>query len=172
VAEAKQEQTAFRAAVKRVPETSFLFQNPSLNILGVAEAMLDGEIAYRKGDYPTAFARLEHAVELDDGLNYDEPWGWMQPARHALGALLLEQDHLQKAKAVYREDLKLHPHNMWALHGLEECLRRQDKTAEADAVLVKFKKASARADVDVDRSCFCRLETKCGESCDTKAEAN
>ena len=24
-------------------------------------------------------------MELDDGLAYDEPWGWMVPARHALG---------------------------------------------------------------------------------------
>ncbi len=50
-----------------------------------------GEIAYRKADYAAAFAHLRRAVELDDGLPFDEPWGWMQPTRHALGALLLEQ---------------------------------------------------------------------------------
>ncbi len=30
------------------------------------------------------------AQECDD-LVYDEPWGWMQPPLHALGALSLEQ---------------------------------------------------------------------------------
>ena len=31
------------------------------------------------------------AAELSDNLVYDEPWGWMQPPAHALGALMLEQ---------------------------------------------------------------------------------
>ena len=67
------------------------------------------------------------AVELDDTLPYDEPWGWMQPTRHALGALLFEQGHVAEAEAVYREDLGLggtlsrasiHPDNVWSLKGL------------------------------------------------------
>lgn len=168
VAEAQQEQTAFQLAVQQVPETCYLFQNMSLDILGVADAMLDGEIAYREGDYDRAFRRLEDAVRLDDGLKYDEPWGWMQPARHALGALLLEQGQAVRAEGVFRQDLKLHPHNMWALHGLAESLRRQEKTEEAEAVALEFKVASARADIQVDRSCFCRLETDCGKCCDKK----
>lgn len=167
VEEAEREQTAFREAVSKVPETSFLFQNTSRSILDVAEAMLDGEIAYRKGEFERAFERLEAAVRLDDGLNYDEPWGWMQPARHALGALLLEQGHAQKAEVVFREDLKLHPNNMWALHGLEEALRRQEKAQKAAAIAELFMQVTARADVDVDRSCFCRLNTDC---CDKETE--
>jgi hypothetical protein len=31
------------------------------------------------------------AADLSDNLVYDEPWGWMQPPVHALGALNLEQ---------------------------------------------------------------------------------
>lgn len=30
------------------------------------------------------------AADLCDNLVYDEPWGWMQPPVHALGALNLE----------------------------------------------------------------------------------
>ena len=37
-------------------------------------------------------------IELDDGLPYDEPWGWMQPARHAYGALLLEQGRVTRGR--------------------------------------------------------------------------
>ena len=70
-------------------------------------AMLDGEIEYRRGHHDEAFAHLRRAVERDDGLPYDEPWGWMQPARHALGALLLEQGQVEEAAAVYRADLGL-----------------------------------------------------------------
>lgn len=44
---------------------------------------------------------------FEDSLPYDEPWGWMQPVRHALGALLLEQGSVADAEIVYREDLGL-----------------------------------------------------------------
>jgi hypothetical protein len=50
-----------------------------------------GEIEYRRGAFDAAFAHLRTSVRLDDDLPFDEPWGWMQPTRHALGALLLEQ---------------------------------------------------------------------------------
>jgi hypothetical protein len=57
-----------------------------------------------------------------DTLNDSEPWSWMQPPRHALGALLLEQVHLDETAAVYRADLGLddtsvRPDNVWSLHG-------------------------------------------------------
>ena len=90
-----------------VPDTRYLFNNTCLDILAVAAEMLDGEIAYRSGDFDEAFAHLRRAVELDDNLPYDEPWGWMQPTRHALGALLLEQGRVEEAEAVYRADLGL-----------------------------------------------------------------
>ena len=66
--------------------------------------MLEGEIAYRRGDHDVAFARLRAAIALEDDLPYAEPWGWMQPIRHALGALLLEQGRAAEAEVVYRED--------------------------------------------------------------------
>jgi hypothetical protein len=76
-------------------------------LLAVAEEMLAGEIAYRRGEYDACFARLRAAIALEDDLPYDEPWGWMQPIRHALGALLVEQGRAAEAEAVYREDLGL-----------------------------------------------------------------
>ncbi len=157
IEEAKAEQREFRRVRAEVPDSSFLFQNPSQNILGVAEAMIAGEIAYRDGDFKTAFEHLREAVQRDDALNYDEPWGWMQPARHALAALLLEQGHNQDAEQVYRADLKRHPHNPWSLHGLSESLQRQGKEAEAAMFRNEFRKATERSDVKIDRSCFCRL---------------
>jgi hypothetical protein len=89
---AEAEQAVFREAVKRVPKSRYLHNVPCLQLLAVAEKMLMGEIAYRRGDHDAAFARLRAAIALEDDLPYDEPWGWMQPVRHALGALLLEQD--------------------------------------------------------------------------------
>lgn len=157
VAEAEQEQRAFHRVRATVPASSVLFNNTSLDILGVAEAMIAGEIAYRRGDFPLAFRHLREAVRRDDALNYDEPWGWMQPARHALGALLLQQGHVAEAESVYREDLARHPKNPWALHGLAECLKRQGKSKDHAAILAKFRLATKNADVKIDRSCYCRI---------------
>ncbi|TCR26727.1 hypothetical protein EV578_101677 [Streptomyces sp. BK205] len=170
VTEAEAERTLFRAAVARVPETRMLFNNTCADILAIASAMLDGELAYRKGEFDTAFAALARSIDLDDNLPYDEPWGWMQPTRHAYGALLLEQGRVAEAEAVYRADLGLddtlprplqHPGNVWALHGLHECLTRTGKNAEAQLVAHQLRTTTALADVPIEASCFCRTERDC-----------
>ncbi|MGE3876591.1 MAG: tetratricopeptide repeat protein, partial [Parvibaculaceae bacterium] len=164
---AEAEARLFEAAVAKVPSTRYLFNNTCLDILAIAAEMMKGEIAYRKGRYPEAFAHLRKSVELDDNLPYDEPWGWMQPTRHALGALLLEQGKVQEAEAIYRADLGLddtlrracqHPDNVWSLHGFHECLTKLGRTAEAALIKPRLDIALARADVPVKASCFCRLE--------------
>ena len=164
---AEAERTEFLAARDRVPESRMLFNNSCLDILAVAEAMMTGEVEYRRGNYDLAFEHLRRAVELDDTLPYDEPWGWMQPTRHALGALLMEQGRLDDAEAVYRADLGLdatlrracqHPGNVWSLHGLHECLTRRGETVEAAHIKQHLDIAVARADVPIKASCFCRLE--------------
>jgi tetratricopeptide (TPR) repeat protein len=163
---AEAEQRRFDEAFARVPPTRKFFENTSVDILAIAAEMLRGEIAYRKGDHERAFAHLRAAVALDDGLPYDEPWGWMQPARHALGALLLEQGRVDEAADVYRADLGLdsthrrvsrHPDNVWSLHGYVECLRRQGRHEQAALVQARLDLAMARADPDIRSSCFCRL---------------
>ncbi|HEY8978903.1 MAG TPA: hypothetical protein VIU15_04885 [Streptomyces sp.] len=173
VPEAEAERTLFRAAHARVPDSRTLFNNTCQDLLAIASAMLDGELEYRKGRFDAAFAALERSVELSDTLPYDEPWGWMQPTRHAYGALLLEQGRVTEAEAVYRADLGLdptlprplqHPGNVWALHGLHECLVRLGKDAEAALIAQQLTLASALADVPVDSSCFCR-NSRTGRGC-------
>ncbi len=154
--EAKIEQAAFAAALAAVPEAALMGNNPARTVLAIGEAMLEGEVAFRAGDPAAAFQALEQAVVRDDALRYDEPWGWMMPTRHALGALLLEAGRVDAAEAVYRKDLERHKENGWALHGLEECLRRKGATAEADAVHARFADAWRWADVEIKSSCFCR----------------
>ena len=166
-AEARAERDLFAAAYARIPESRYLFNNTSRDILAVAAAMLDGEIAYRASEFDDAFAHLRRAVELDDSLPYDEPWGWMQPTRHAYGALLLEQGRVEDAAQVYAADLGLdptlsrpcqHPGNVWSLHGYHECLTRLGRDAEAAIIGRQLELASARADVPIRASCACRLE--------------
>ncbi len=154
--EAERERGALEAACARVPETYLMGNNAMRTILDVARPMVEGELEYRRGNHERAFALLREAVARDDALRYDEPWGWVQPARHALGALLLEQGRVADAEAVYRTDLELHPHNGWSLHGLAECLRRRGEGGEAAEVEARFRAAWQRADVALRASCFCR----------------
>jgi tetratricopeptide (TPR) repeat protein len=162
---AELERENFSAALGQVPETRYLFNNQARDILAVAAAMLDGEIAYRKGNYEDAWVNLRRAIELDDTLPYDEPWGWMQPTRHAYGALLLEQGEAESAVAVYAADLGLddklaracqHPNNVWSLHGYHECLVRLGRSDEAAQLKPQLDRALAGADVQIESSCFCR----------------
>jgi tetratricopeptide (TPR) repeat protein len=167
LAQAHAEREAFTAAYHRIPDTRYLFNNTSRDILAIAADMLDGEIAYREGKFEDAFAHLRRVIELDDALPYDEPWGWMQPTRHAYGALLLEQGRIEEAAAVYAADLGLdpaiarpcqHPGNVRSLHGYHECLQRLRRTAEAGIIGQRLALAGSRADVPILASCACRLE--------------
>ncbi len=164
VAEAEAEEKLFLSAKACVPETRLLHNNRVVDLLEIAREMLRGEIEYRKGNFDIAYAHLRHSVELDDTLPYDEPWGWMQPTRHALGALLFEQGHATEAEAVYREDLGLggnlsrasiHPDNVWSLKGLHDCLKAREESVEIIQIKQRLDLALARADRAVGASCFC-----------------
>ena len=166
VEDAEGERVLFLEARDRVPDARRMHNVMCSEQLAVAEAMLDGEIEYRKANYDLAFQRLREGVALEDALPYDEPWGWMQPVRHALGALLLEQGHVEEAEATYREDLglggtlnraQIHPDNVWSLRGLNDCLKARDATSSAEGRLIaqRLALAEARADTPVGASCFC-----------------
>jgi hypothetical protein len=73
---------------------------------------------------------------------------------------------VEEAEAVYRADLGLdgtlarayqHPENVWSLHGYHECLMRLGKDDLARVVKQRLDLASARADVPIHSSCYCRL---------------
>jgi tetratricopeptide (TPR) repeat protein len=168
IKEAEHQRSLFLKAVPHVKPSRTLFNNQCVDILGVAEAMLDGELEYRRGNFETAFAHLRESISRYDSLPFDEPWGWMQPTRHAYGALLLEQGHAEEALGVYAADLGLddtlprthrHPRNVWALHGYHECLVRLGRTEEAGEIKPALEEAQKAADVRITSSCFCRRTT-------------
>jgi len=165
---AEQEQRQFYIALDRIPPDRKFFNNTARSTLSVGEKMLEGELEYHKGNYDVAFAALRESVHRDDNLEYTEPWAWIHPPRHALAALLAEQGHHAEAEEVYRTDLGLngtlqrcaqHPDNVWALHGLVECLRLRGDTDERPVFEKKLAAALAKTDVPVTSSCLCRTRT-------------
>ena len=128
--------------------------NSHRSILLIAQHYLGGELAAARGDYDTAVSELEEAVRLESQQRYIEPPSWPLPTRHALGAVLLEAGRAADAEQVYRDDLAAWPANGWALAGLREALRQQDRAAEADALAAEFDAAWAHADTPITTSRF------------------
>ena len=125
-------------------------------VLAPAPEVLAAEIAAARGQYDVAISRLERAVRLEDGLVYTEPAEFHYPPRHALGAVLLEAGRPSEAETVYWEDLRRHPNNGWALYGLLQALKAQNKSDDAAVVEARFKTAWARSDVTLTGSRFAR----------------
>jgi tetratricopeptide (TPR) repeat protein len=129
--------------------------NPAHAVFPLARKMMMGELLFREGAHDEAFRLLREAVAMEDKLTYDEPPSWLQPIRHALGALLVGAGRSEEAEAVYEEDLAKNPNNGWALLGLEKARRMQRKT-EGLADLTRRRKAAwSRADVQPTSSCYC-----------------
>ena len=183
VPEAEAEQVLFKEALQnpalagRVLHNNLMYQDPSEGpcILLVNDAILDGEIEYRRqylakekgqhADFTVAFDHLRRGVDLSLNLAYNEPWGQMQPVRHILGALLLEQGEVEEAEAVYRADIDLWKDNMWGLLGLKLCLEaRGDTSGELEKVTSQFEERSSRADIVPAKTCFCAQNSK-NDSC-------
>jgi tetratricopeptide (TPR) repeat protein len=155
----------FFESLERVHPGRKFFNNPATKTLGVGEKMLLGELEYHKGNHEVAYAHLRESVQRCDDLHYSEPWPWMHPPRHALGALLMEQGHYKEAEEVYRADLGLinavqrcaqHKNNVWSLHGLVECLKHRGETKERIDLEALLTSALANTDVAVTSSCCCR----------------
>jgi tetratricopeptide (TPR) repeat protein len=146
---------ALANAYDSVPESRLIGNNPGKTVLDIGLLMAKGELEYRKGNYDEAFNLLRQAVVLDDALRYDEPWGWMMPVRHALGALLTEQEQYDEAVAVFLEDLRLHPGNGWALKGLSACYHKTGNHEEAKKTDHRFAEAWSRSDINLEVACFC-----------------
>ena len=128
--------------------------NTGRAILSIAQEVLAGEIAASRKSYDAAVAHLERAVRLEDALVYTEPSEFHYPPRHSLGAILLAANRPAEAETVYWEDLKRNRENGWALYGLMQALKAQNKNDDAALVEGRLKKAWARADVTLSGSRF------------------
>ena len=172
-AKAEAECALFEAAYERVPpgRGRMLHNNTGRDLLDVAREMMYGEVMFRAGRMEEGVRRVERAVAMEDNLPYDEPWGVMQPTRHALGALLLEMGRAAEALVVFNEDLgrgehggrlprvAVHVDNIWAMLGVADAtheLKRPLDPSFARRLQIQMK----RADPSIKAACFCRL-AKC-----------
>jgi tetratricopeptide (TPR) repeat protein len=130
--------------------------NQAAAIVAPAPEVLAGEIAAARGNFDVAITHLDRAVRLEDSLVYTEPAEFHFPPRLTLGAILLNAGRAAEAETVYWEHLRRHRENGWALFGLMQALRAQNKTEDAALTEARFKTAWARADVMPTASRFGR----------------
>jgi tetratricopeptide (TPR) repeat protein len=154
--EAKKELAAVRtiASNPALEEIRIWGLNPTSSLAEIAAAVLQGELAAARGKTEAAVTALRKAIAIEDGLIYGEPPDWFYPARHNLGAILLEANRPRAAEKVYRADLARFPDNGWSLLGLAQSLRAQGKRTEADEVQRRFEEAWRFADVEITASRF------------------
>src|SRR5262249_25770918 len=153
--EARAEIERFREARARVPAEAMVDHNKASDILNVAEQLVLGEVLYREGKSDESIEHLREAVRIEDSLRYAEPPDWIQPTRHALGAVLMQCGRYKEAEQVYRDDLVRLPNNGWSLFGLSRSLEVQGKNEEAKAIRARFEEVWKDADVELSSSCFC-----------------
>lgn len=144
------EQVQAIAAEPAMKELMIWGFNSTASVLDIAQEVLSAQIAAKEQDYDSAIAHLQKAVTLEDAMTYTEPADWYQPTRQALGEMLLKADRPSEAEKIFREDLDIYPENGWSLYGLAQSLQAQNKTAEAQKVQKRFKRAWKYADISLN----------------------
>ena len=124
--------------------------NKAKDIMKIAEDVLDAEIALAKKDHNTAIKTLHDAVAIQDSLKYGEPPDWFYPVRESLGAELLMTGDAPGAEKVFREDLGRNPRNPRSLFGLEQSLKAQGRSYDAQFVDRQFQSSGKGGDIKLE----------------------
>lgn len=143
-----------KALIDAVPAEAVQGNNQAKPLYEIGELKAEARIATARGRHDEAIRLLTEAVAMEDKLAYNEPSDMLFPTRHLLGAELIAAGRPVDAEAVYRDDLKRHPQNGWALFGLAEALARQKRDAEAGVVRAQFLRAWTKADVQPASAAF------------------
>ncbi|HEU4451914.1 MAG TPA: hypothetical protein VFR81_02605 [Longimicrobium sp.] len=139
---------------RHTPETVTFRGHRAARLLGIVHGLLRGDMLRTAGRTREGIAVLETAVAMEDSLTYDEPEPLPFAARDWLGAALLEAGRAADAERVYRAALEDRPANGWSLFGLEQSLRAQGRTAEADAARAAFDQSWVRSKTTLSASRF------------------
>lgn len=152
--EAASELAASQALMGTVQSGATQGMNAAQAVYEIGQRKAAARLAAAKGDADTAISLLEEASALEDKLAYNEPEDVFFPARHLLGAALLDAGRGSEAEAVFREDLKRHPKNGWALTGLKSALAAQKRSDEIGSIDLQLRDAWANADRKIERAAF------------------
>jgi tetratricopeptide (TPR) repeat protein len=142
LAEAVVEQRQFESLRKAVPaQSQFLINNKSSDILALAAATLDAQLAWARGEKEQSIEAWRKAVKLESKIQYDEPPAWFYPVRQSLAATLLRSGRSKEAESVLRAAIGKQPRDGRLLFGLWQSLTAQKRDSEAALVEQQFNAA-------------------------------
>jgi tetratricopeptide (TPR) repeat protein len=142
LAEAVVEQRQFESLRKAVPaQSQFLINNKSSDILALAAATLDAQLAWARGEKEQSIEAWRKAVKLESKIQYDEPPAWFYPVRQSLAATLLRSGRSREAESVLRAAIGKQPRDGRLLFGLWQSLTAQKRDSEAALVEQQFNAA-------------------------------
>ena len=150
-ADAQRELAASLALMATVPSNAVQGMNAASSVYEIGQRKAAARLAMAKGEMAAAITLLQEASTLEDMLAYNEPEDVFFPVRHLLGAALLNARRAPDAEVVFREDLKRHPKNGWALSGLKASIIAQGRGKEVGPIELQLREAWARADQGIDR---------------------
>jgi tetratricopeptide (TPR) repeat protein len=156
LAEARADLAELQKLTDNAPAELTAGNNAAKDVYALAGKILEARIATLEKK-KNALELWADAVARADKLAYSEPDDWFYSVRHYQGAAQLATKNPKDAKdaeATYREDLRRHPHNGWALFGLWKSLEAQHKVKEAKAAKAEFDAAWAKADIKLTASAF------------------
>ena len=125
---------------------------PASMLLDIADSLALGEIAMAENNTTEAVIQFSKAVAVQDKLPYTEPPFWYYPTRLSLGKALLKSGNASEAESVFKENLKRYPRNGWAMYGLIDALKAQNK--DTSKIQQRFDIVWANADVKLTSSRF------------------
>lgn len=127
--------------------------NSAKPLYDIGQLEAHARIAVAEGNQRQAIELLTRAVAAEDKIAYNEPSDIIFPVRPLLGAELLAAKRPAEAEAVFREDLKRHPNNGWALRGLSLAAADQHQP-EAAKWASDFRTAWRKSDVELNAAAF------------------
>jgi tetratricopeptide (TPR) repeat protein len=93
---------------------------PALDMLALAQNVVEARVAHAKRDSKTAIAKFAAAATLQDQLRYTEPPYWYYPVRQSLAAALLQAGRFDEALHQFQQALRRAPNNGWTYYGLAQ----------------------------------------------------
>jgi tetratricopeptide (TPR) repeat protein len=140
--EAMAAQAQFEKARKALsPDLLYMINNKASDVLALASASLDAELARARGEKEESIRQWRRAVEAEKAIQYDEPPAWFYPVKQSLGGALLRNGQAKEAEAVFRESLARLPRDGRLLYGLWQSLVAQKRDVEAALVQRQFEEA-------------------------------
>jgi len=112
----------------------------ALDVLALAENVVEARVAQGKGDSKTAIAKFAAAAALQDRLRYTEPPYWYYPVRQSLAAALMQAGRLDAALEQFQQALKRAPNNGWTYYGLAQLHKARGNAKAARAAEAQLAK--------------------------------